>query len=124
MLPGTVLLFALAAAQAPAVPAPGLQEKAAAAEPAPTAPAVSEATDPHIAAGLAAFRKRHFAAARAEFEKAVAADPQSAAANFYLGYVHYKIGEPKRRMNADKEQAKELFAKAFSLDPAFKPAWK
>jgi len=118
MLPGTVLLLALAV-QAPAEPA-----QAPAAAPAAPAPAVSATENPHIAAGLAAFRKRHFAAARAEFEKAVAAEPQSAAANFYLGYVHYKIGEPKRRMNADKEQAKELFAKAFSLDPAFKPAWK
>jgi hypothetical protein len=26
-------------------------------------------------------------------------------------------------MNADKEKAKELFAKAFSLDPAFNPTW-
>lgn len=117
MLPGTVLLLALAI-QAPVEPAG--QAPAAA----PAAPAVAAASDPHVAAGLAAFRKRHFAAARAEFEKAVAADPQSAAANFYLGYVHYKIGEPARRMNTDKEMAKELFAKAFSLDPAFTPAWK
>jgi Tfp pilus assembly protein PilF len=118
MLPGTVLLLALAVQPAPE-PA-----QAPAATPAAPAPAVSATENPHIAAGLAAFRKRHFAAARAEFEKAVAAEPQSAAANFYLGYVHYKIGEPRRRMNADKEQAKELFAKAFSLDPAFKPVWK
>jgi Tfp pilus assembly protein PilF len=114
MLPGTVLLLALAV-QSPAQ---------AAGQPPAAAPAVAAAEDPHLAAGLAAFRKRRFATARAEFEKAVAADPQSAAANFYLGYVHYKIGEPKRRMNADKEQAKELFAKAFSLDPTFTPAWK
>jgi hypothetical protein len=26
-------------------------------------------------------------------------------------------------MNANKEKAKELFAKAFSLDPTFKPDW-
>jgi Tfp pilus assembly protein PilF len=117
MLHGTVLLLALAV-QAPAEPA-GQAPAAATA-----APAVAVASDPHVAAGLAAFRKRHFAAARAEFEKAVAADPKSAAANFYLGYVHYKIGEPSRRLNEDKEMAKELFAKAFSLDPAFTPAWK
>ena len=42
---------------------------------------------------------------------------------FYLGYTHYKLGEPSRRMNADKEKAKELFAKAFSLDPTFTPTW-
>ena len=76
-----------------------------------------------IDAGIAAFKKRHFKAARAEFEKAVAADPQSAAAAFYLGYTYYKLGEPSKHVNADKERAKELFAKAFSLDPTFRPTW-
>ena len=47
----------------------------------------------------------------------------SAAAAYYLGYTFYKIGEPSRRMNANKERAKELFAKAFSLDPTFAPTW-
>jgi len=76
-----------------------------------------------IAAGQTAFRKRRFRAAQADFEKAVAADPQSAAAAFYLGYTHYKLGEPSRRLNANKEQARDLFAKAYTLDPAFRPDW-
>jgi tetratricopeptide (TPR) repeat protein len=76
-----------------------------------------------IAAGQADFKKRRFRAAQADFEKAVEADPQSAAAAFYLGYTFYKLGEPSRRMNDNKEQAKELFAKAFTLDPAFRPDW-
>ena len=92
MLAGTVLLLALAAQAPESAPA------------APAAPAVAtapvEAASPHLASGLAAFRHRRFAAARDEFEKAVAADPQSAAAAFYLGYAHYKLGEPSRRMNA------------------------
>src|SRR4029453_593521 len=89
----------------------------------PAAPAAEATADAPsaIAAGQAAFKKRHFRAAQADFEKALAADPQSAAAAFYLGYTHYKIGEPSRRMNEHKEQAKELFAKAFALDPAFTP---
>jgi tetratricopeptide (TPR) repeat protein len=89
---------------------------------APAAEATADAPSA-IAAGQAAFKKRHFKAAQADFEKALAADPQSAAAAFYLGYTHYKIGEPSRRMNGHKEQAKELFAKAFALDPAFTPDW-
>jgi len=113
MLAGTALLLALAA-QAPA--------SAPAQPPTPVAEAAGP-TAPYIAAGLEAFRHRRFTTARAEFEKAEAADPQSAAAAFYLGYTYYKLGEPSRRMNANKEKAKELFAKAFSLDPAFKPAW-
>jgi len=76
-----------------------------------------------IVAGKAAFKKRRFKVAQADFEKAVAADPQNAAATFYLGYTHYKIGEPSRRMNEHKEQARELFAKAYALDPAFQPDW-
>ena len=33
------------------------------------------------------------------------------------------MGEPSKRMNEHKEQAKELFAKAFALDPTFAPDW-
>ena len=125
MLLATVLLSAALAPQAPPPAAPP-QEPPAVTAPAPAAPpaaAASGAADPYLAAGIAAFKKRRFAAARAEFEKAEAADPQSAAAAYYLGYTFYKIGEPSRRMNANKERAKELFAKAFSLDPAFNPDW-
>jgi tetratricopeptide (TPR) repeat protein len=123
MLLATVLLSAALVPQAP--PAAAAQEPTP-----PPAPAVTAADLPapsgaakYIDAGIAAFKKRRFAAARAEFEKAVEADPQSAAAAFYLGYTHYKIGEPSHRMNAEKEKARELFAKAFSLDPAFQPVW-
>jgi TolA-binding protein len=77
----------------------------------------------HIDAGLRAFKKRRFTAAQSEFQKAVDADPQSAAANFYLGYTYYKIAEPTRRATAGKRRAAELFAKAYELDPLFKPVW-
>jgi len=120
MLLATVLLSVGLSPQAvpPAAPAP----EAAPAVKAADLPAPGPAA-PYIDAGIAKFKKRHFAAARAEFEKAVDADPQSAAAAFYLGYTYYKLGEPSKRMNANKEKAKELFAKAFSLDPAFRPDW-
>ena len=118
MLLATVLLSAALVPPAapaepptPAVPAAGLTAT-------PTSPA-----GPALDAGIAAFRKRRFAAARTEFEKAWAADPQSAAAAYYLGYTFYKLGEPSRRMNENKAKARELFAKAFSLDPAFRPTW-
>jgi tetratricopeptide (TPR) repeat protein len=110
MLLATVLL---SAALAPQTPPPAAETTVAASSPAA----------PHLEAGIAAFKKRRFAAARSEFEKAQAADPQSAAAAYYLGYTFYKLGEPSRRMNANKEKAKELFAKAFTLDPTFAPTW-
>jgi tetratricopeptide (TPR) repeat protein len=119
MLLSALLLSAVLAPQAPAQAPPPAPPAST-----PTAAAAQGAgDDAAIAAGLAAFRRRHFKAALAEFEKAEAAEPQSAAAAFYLGYTYYKIGEPSRRMDANKEKARELFAKAFSLDPAFKPAW-
>ena len=33
------------------------------------------------------------------------------------------MGEPTRRMNDNKERAKQEFEKAFELDPLFKPVW-
>jgi tetratricopeptide (TPR) repeat protein len=125
MLLLTVLLSAALAPQAPPPSAPAPEPPAVTApeQAAPAATTPTGAADPYLAAGIAAFKKRRFAAARVEFEKAEAADPHSAAAAYYLGYTFYKLGEPSRRMNANKEKAKELFAKAFSLDPTFKPAW-
>lgn len=104
-------------------PASAQATPAAQAVPAATGEAPAAAEPAEIATGLAAFKKRRFAAARAAFERAVEADPGNAAAAFYLGYTHYKLGEPSRRMNADKEKARELFAKAFALDPTFRPTW-
>ena len=126
MLLATVLLSAALAPQAPPPAATAPETPPAAAPAAPVAPPATASggpAAPYLDTGIAAFKKRRFAAARGEFEKAEAADPQSAAAAYYLGYTFYKIGEPSRRMNANKEKAKELFAKAFSLDPAFNPTW-
>ena len=99
------------------------QAAPAAEAPPPAAPMVAPAAAPHLDAGIAAFKKRRFSAARAEFERAGEADPQSAAAAYYLGYTYYKMGEPSRRMDANKERARELFAKAYTLDPTFRPTW-
>jgi tetratricopeptide (TPR) repeat protein len=115
------LLSAALAPQAPAESAPVPASPGVTATDLPAPP--SGAAAPHLEAGIAAFKTRRFSAARSEFEKAEATDPQSAAAAYYLGYTYYKLGEPSRRMNANKEKAKELFAKAFGLDPAFRPTW-
>ena len=114
MLLATVVLSAALTPQAPPATAPA---------PPPAAPVAAPAAVPHLDAGIAAFKKRRFSAARTEFEKAGEADPQSAAAAYYLGYTYYKMGEPSRRMNANKEKARELFAKAYALDPGYRPTW-
>jgi len=123
MLLATLLLSAALAPQAPEATEPQAPPATSVPQAVPSATPSGGPAAPHLAAGIAAFKKRRFAAARTEFEKAESADAQSAAAAYYLGYTYYKMGEPSRRMNANKEKAKELFAKAFSLDPAFTPTW-
>jgi tetratricopeptide (TPR) repeat protein len=97
-------------------------EADSAAATAAAAPSGGSASD-EIHAGLTAFGKRRFSDARAAFERAVAADPQSAAAHYYLGYTIYKIAEPKRHDSPGKKEAAAEFAKAYELDPGFKPVW-
>jgi Tfp pilus assembly protein PilF len=92
----------------------------AATEPGASSPASSEDA---ISAGITAFKKRNFARAEDQFEKAVEANPQSAAAHFYLGYTIYKRTEPKRPFHPDKQKAADEFKRAFELDPAFQPDW-
>jgi len=119
-----------------ATPLPAMEEPAPplAAEPVPAvapepamavepAPASSSGAQAHIDAGLKAFIRGRFSRAQEEFEKAYSIDPQSAAAAFYLGYACYKLGEPTRRMDPNKQRSKELFATAYELDPAFVPVW-
>jgi len=74
-------------------------------------------------AGLAAFKKRHFTQAEVDFRKAMDADPASAGPYFYLGYTYYKLAEKKRPFHPDKQKAKDMFAKAYAIDPAFRPVW-
>jgi len=138
MLISAMLLTALLAPAAQDAPAPAPAPKRArkAAKPAPAsastpeaenaaataAPSGGSASD-EIQSGLTAFAKHRFPAARAAFERAVAADPNSAAAHYYLGYTIYKIAEPKRHDSPGKKEAAAEFAKAYELDPAFKPVW-
>jgi len=139
MLISAILLSALLAPTPQDAPAPAPAHKRArkAAKPASaTTPEAAESTaataapaasggsaSDEIQSGLAAFAKHRFPAARAAFERAVAADPNSAAAHYYLGYTIYKIAEPKRHDSPGKKEAAAEFAKAYELDPAFKPVW-
>lgn len=112
MLPAILLTLALAPQTAP----PG-------GSPLKSADVAPSGGQAFIDAGLAAFRKRRFGKAEIEFRKAVEADPGSAAATFYLGYTYYKMGERRGRNNESKQKAKDLFSKAFELDPRFQPVW-
>jgi tetratricopeptide (TPR) repeat protein len=112
MLPALVFAAALA---------PGMQDPAA---PPPERPAVDASTNQsEIDQGLALFKRKRFAAAKKHFQSAVDANPNDAAATFYLAYTVYKIAEPKRPFHPEKQQAAELFDKAYELDPNFKPVW-
>jgi Tfp pilus assembly protein PilF len=102
---------------------PTPQDPAATPSTQPSASASPASASDDIRAGLEAFRKHRLAQARTAFERAVAADPQSAAAHYYLGYTIYKIAEPKRHDSPGKKEAAQHFARAYELDPAFKPVW-
>jgi tetratricopeptide (TPR) repeat protein len=133
LLPAILLASMLAPPQEPAPEQPAAEPAAqeeAAPQAAPgaddevtSAPIPSAAADAAIAAGLKAFRRRNYRQAEIQFRTAMEADAQSAAAAFYLGYTYYKMAEPKRPFHPDKQKAAQLFAKAFELDPAFKPVW-
>lgn len=114
MLPALLIAAALA---------PGTQDPAAAPPEQPAAAVDAGANRSHIDEGLAAFKHKRFAAAKRHFQAAVDADPNDAAATFYLAYTVYKIAEPKRPFHPEKQQAAELFDKAYQLDPNFKPVW-
>lgn len=120
MLP--VFVLAAVLAPSPQEPPPPSEPLAGAEQPAPTAVSATGA-DAAIQAGLHAFRRKQFGKAEIEFRKAVEADPGSAAAHFYLGYTYYKIVEPRRAFDPGKQKAAQEFAKAYELDPAFRPAW-
>jgi len=123
LAPIVVAAFLSAPQEAPPPVAPSPQSPPSAVKAADLPAASAGPAQPHIDAGLAAFKKRRFAAAEAEFKKAMDADPQSAAAAFYLGYTYYKIAEPKRHDSPGKQKALDLFSKAYALDPQFKPVW-
>src|SRR5690349_18135967 len=89
------------AAKPAAATAPEAESAPATAAPAPSGGSASD----EIQSGLTAFAKHRFPAARAAFERAVAADPNSAAAHYYLGYTIYKIAEPKRHDSPGKKEA-------------------
>jgi Tfp pilus assembly protein PilF len=114
MLP-TLILATLAFGQEPAPSAPPPPPQAAASNP--------SAAQADIQDGLDAFRKLRFSHAEASFRKATEEDPTNAAAAWYLAYATYKIVEPKRPFHPDKQKAAALFARAYSLDPNFKPVW-
>jgi tetratricopeptide (TPR) repeat protein len=127
LLPVFVLAATLPLLQepvAPQAPPPEAPEAAPAAEAAPAVEAAPAASaDALIEAGLKAFARRRYTQAEIEFRKALEAAPDSAAAAYYLGYTYYKAAEPKRPFHPDKQKAAEMFAKAWELEPTFRPVW-
>ncbi len=115
-----ILLGVFATKPTPPPKAPAATEAAEAPAPA----AASAEAEASIDAGLGEYRKKRFARAEAEFQKAVEADPKSPAAHYYLGYSIYKTAEKKRPFHPDKARAKAEFERAYELDPEFKPNWK
>jgi tetratricopeptide (TPR) repeat protein len=98
------------------------------AEAAPGPAGGSEQAIAAIDRGLSAYWRRDWDGAQAQFQSALDADPQSAAATFYLGYAIYKQAEQRPfhpdKFHPGKERSKQMFARAFELDPAFTPTFQ
>jgi tetratricopeptide (TPR) repeat protein len=91
-----------------------------AAAPAPEAQARGEDL---VQRGLASYRRLRLREAEGLFQDAAQADPCSAPAAYYLAYTVYKRAEPLRPFHPDKQRAARLFARAYELDPGFRPDW-
>src|SRR5262245_44935256 len=63
--------------------------------------------------GLALYKRQQFQAARMAFQQAVDAEPENAAAHYYLGYTLYKIAEPTKRLTPEKQAALQHFSRCF-----------
>jgi tetratricopeptide (TPR) repeat protein len=113
------LILVLTLAQAEPPPAPAASESSALAV---TSPSDSSVARVSITAGIIEYKKRKYAQAEADFERALKADPGSAAAAYYLGYTIYKRVE-KKPFHPDKTRAARLFDQAFTADPSFRPDW-
>ena len=111
------------AQEEPPVIDPAAPEPAPLEEPALEPVAAPGGAQAAIDRGLRAYWRLRFSEAEAEFRRARELDPQSAAAAFYLGYSIYKQVE-LRPFHPEKERAKEMFARAFELDPTFHPSFK
>lgn len=59
------------------------------------------------------YRQGHYAQAIGEFNQVVQADPNNAAAYYFMGYAHYVMKH--------NQEAIEAFGKAFQADPKFDP---
>jgi len=118
----TLAVLFLTAAVAQAAQAPPPAEASATIQKESTGGTTATA-QPYIDAGVAAFKRKRFAKAEADFRKAVDADPGSAAAHFYLAYTKYKLVEKKKPFHPGKQEAAAEFAKAYELDPTFQPIW-
>lgn len=112
------LLATLAQAVPPPAEPVGAELAALTAQPLTDTSAATAAVD----AGIAAYRKRRYPQAEADFERALKADPNSAPAAYYLGYTIYKRVE-RKPFHPDKTRAAHLFDQAFVADPSFRPDW-
>ena len=128
-LPVMLLAFALApaaqlAAQEPQPEPPAQEEPAAPQETVSATPAAGGDVQSHIDAGLSAFRKRRFAAARAALRAGRGGRPrQRRRAPSTSATRSTRSPSPSGPSTRTRQRAAELFAKAYELDPTFKPAW-
>jgi len=68
---------------------------------------------PEFTAAMKMYRQRRYAEAVGQFQKVVEAEPQNAAAYYFMGYANYVTKHYK--------EAQDAFGKAFAADPRLDP---
>jgi TolA-binding protein len=99
----TLLIFAL-------VGPVGAQQATQQTAPQPT---MQTQNSPEFSAAMKSYRQRRYADAVSQFQKVVEAEPQNAAAYYFMGYSHYVMKH--------YQEAQDAFGKAFAADPRLDP---
>jgi len=76
-------------------------------------PTMQTQSSPEFSAAMKSYRQRRYAEAVSQFQKVVEAEPQNAAAYYFMGYANYVTKHYK--------EAQDAFGKAFAADPRLDP---
>jgi tetratricopeptide (TPR) repeat protein len=73
--------------------------------------------------GFTDLKAGRYGTAEQKLLRAIEADPRSAAAHYYLGYTYYLLSRREPATSEYARKAAESIAKAFRIDPTFRPSW-
>ena len=78
----------------------------------------------HIDAGLKAFKRHRYSQAEIDFRKAMDAGPVQRGGRLLPRLHVLQDGRAEAPVPSRQAKSAQLFARAFELDPKFKPVWR